>query len=336
MSTPKGAEGVGHRVDDGRRGTDRAAFANALVAAGPGSRGLRVAVLDHGHLGNGGHEVVDERARDGVAVDVVGEVLEQGAPDPLHGPAVDLALDHVGVDHGAAILADDVAKQRDRARLGVDLACAHVRGVGPDHGRFGAVSAARLEPGRHVGGQRPHIEVGDGRDLRQGEARGRRASYAGAATYELYVLRRRLELVGGDGDDALAKRRGGRGDRPRDHRPAAAPTRTETEGRDRGVALDGVHVVQVDAECVGGELHGGGLEAVPRGATGEVHVHLAARLDADRRTLSAIEAHAGRGRFDVAAGSDAEEAALAPRRGLFTPETLVVEPLERGFEDLAW
>ena len=39
-------ERVGHRVDDRRRRADRAALADALVAAGAGARRLDVAVLD--------------------------------------------------------------------------------------------------------------------------------------------------------------------------------------------------------------------------------------------------------------------------------------------------
>ena len=124
-------------------------------------------VLDHRHVGHGRQQVVHERGGDRVAVVVVGEVLEQRAADPLHGAAVDLALHDVRVDHRPAVLAHDVAEQRDGAGGRVDLAGAHVGGVGPDHRRLGLVAAARLEPGRHAGRHRPRVGVGDGGDLGQ-------------------------------------------------------------------------------------------------------------------------------------------------------------------------
>ena len=229
MVTPQRGEGVGHGVDDGRRGADGPALTDALVAAGTRAHGLDVAVLDLGHLGDGRDQVVDERAGDGVAVVVVGEVLVEGPADALDGAAVDLALDHVGVDHRPAVLADDVAQQRDHAGLHVDLAGAHVGGVGPDGHGLGLVAGTGLEARRHVGGQREDLAVGDGGDLGDGQPDGRGAPDGGPAVGQLDVLGRGFEAVGGDGDQALAQDGRRLADRSHQHRPAAAAPGAEAE-----------------------------------------------------------------------------------------------------------
>ena len=59
--------------------------------------------------------------RERVALLVVHEVLEQRAADSLHRAAGDLSLDDRRVDHHAAVLAHDVAQQRDRAGVRIDL-----------------------------------------------------------------------------------------------------------------------------------------------------------------------------------------------------------------------
>ncbi len=83
-----------------------------------------------------------------------------------------------------------------------------------------------------------------------------------AAVRELDVLGRRLELVGGDGDQAVAQDRRGLPHRAGRHRSAPAAGRAGPEAGDRGVALDGRDVVDVDPERVGRELDHRGLDAV--------------------------------------------------------------------------
>ncbi len=50
------------------------------------------------------------------------------------------------------------------------------------------------------------------------------------------------------------------------HGSAPAPGRPRTEGGDGGVALDGGHVLDIDAERVRGQLHDRGLDAVAGGS----------------------------------------------------------------------
>ena len=141
--------------------------------------------------------------------------------------------------------------------------------------------------------------------------------------------------MGGDRDDAFAQCRGSLRDGTRDHRTAAAPTGARAEGRERRVALNRVDVVDVDAERVGGELHGRGFEAVAGRPAGDVHVDLARRLDTHRRALGGEVPHPGRCRLDVAARADTEVTAGGAGLGLLAAERVVVEQRERVFEGLA-
>src|SRR4051812_6197501 len=92
-----------------------------------------------------------------------------------------------------------------------------------------------------------------------------------------------------DRHELLAQRRSGLADRAGEHRAAAAATGARPERRDGRVALDRADVLDLDAERIGGELDDGGLEAVAARTAGDVHVDLARRLDADRRTFGAVE-----------------------------------------------
>ena len=123
-------------------------------------------------------------------------------------------------------------------------------------------------------------------------------------------------------------------DRAGDHRPAAAPAGAQPERGEGGVALDRVDVLDVDAERVRRDLHGGGLEAVAGRAAGDVHVDLAGGLDADGGALGAVVAHRRGGGLDVAAGADADVAAVRTGLGLLLAERVVVEDLEGLLEHL--
>ena len=108
-------------------------------------------VLDGGHLGGRRQQIVDKRCGQRISVVVVDQVLQQGAADALHRATGDLALDDVGVDHRADVLADDVAGQRDAAGDGVHLARAGVGGVGPVDRCLRGEPGGRLQGGRHPG-----------------------------------------------------------------------------------------------------------------------------------------------------------------------------------------
>jgi hypothetical protein len=169
---PEWRQCIVDRVDHGGRGADRPALSDALVSADARPGYLDVPELDRRHLGGGGQQIVDERGCQRVSVVVVGEILEQRAADALDGAAGDLALDHVGVDHGTDVLADDVPRQFDVAGLHVHLAGAGVGCVGPmDHrlrrepcGRLQRGGGARSELRRLV--VRPVGEVGERHALR--------------------------------------------------------------------------------------------------------------------------------------------------------------------------
>ncbi len=228
-------------------------------------------VLDDRHLGRGRQQIVDERGGERVALLVPREVLEEHAADALHRAAGDLTLDDVRVDHRPAVLGDDVAQQLDLAGFDVDLAGAHVGGVGPDAERFGAVAGARLEAHRHVGRELVLAEVGEVGDLGHRHARRRRPLDRGETTLDHDVVGRRFEHVGGDRRDPLAQDRGRVADGTGDHRAAAAAAGPRAVRRERGVALDRVDGRDVDAERVGGQLDRRRLQAVAGRAAGQVH-----------------------------------------------------------------
>ena len=98
--------------------------------------------------------------------------------------------------------------------------------------------------------------------------------------------------------------------------PLRLPPVPAPNGGERGVALDRRHVVDVDAERVGGELHDGRLDAVSGRSTRHVDVDLTrtARCGSSP-PRSPKYAAAGRGRLDVAStGPDTEVATLGARR----------------------
>jgi hypothetical protein len=77
--------------------------------------------VDHRQIGGDRHPVIEEPRVIEPAVLVVYVLLVQRTADPLHHPALDLALDIGGVDRFADILGRDKAQDRHLAGLGVDL-----------------------------------------------------------------------------------------------------------------------------------------------------------------------------------------------------------------------
>ena len=99
---------------------------------------------------------------------VVDEVLEERAADALHRAAGDLAFDDRRVDHHAAVLADDVAQQRDHAGVRIDLDRADVARVREHERQVGLVAVQDLEARLHA-----RRQTRRGRGTRRGRSRRR-------------------------------------------------------------------------------------------------------------------------------------------------------------------
>ncbi len=133
---------VGDRVDDGRCGTDGAALAHALVAAGAGSRATRRgrtrSRAPRWRWGAGSRRTwwsagCRRRRRRSA------RAARRRCPARCR-PAI-WPSTTFGLIIGPQSSRDDVTQQLDRAGGEIDLAGAHVGGVGPDHGCAGGVAA---------------------------------------------------------------------------------------------------------------------------------------------------------------------------------------------------
>src|SRR5439155_570784 len=99
------------------------------VDRGGGLQGVQLHARD---LRRGRHQVVHEGRRLQVAAVVVGEALVEGAAHTVADAAVDEAVHHQRVDHGAAVVYDDVAQEPHLEGLAVHLddGDVEVEGVG--------------------------------------------------------------------------------------------------------------------------------------------------------------------------------------------------------------
>ena len=134
----------------------------------------------------------------GLPLLVVHEVLEQSAADSLHRAAGDLAFDDRGVDHHAAVLADDVAQQRDGAGVRIDLDRAEVACVREHEQLVGRVAVQDLQARFHARRQTAGLEVRGVRDLGDGARSRGCAAHARDAVDDVDVVGRGLQQVGGD------------------------------------------------------------------------------------------------------------------------------------------
>src|SRR5207248_3834236 len=98
---------------------------------------------------------------------VLAELLIEGAAQPLHDTADQLALDQHWVDGAPDIVSDEIALDRHRAGVAIDPQDGNLNAVGIGHVRR-AKPAFRIEPGvaiaegRRVGGQLPrNLAEGD-------------------------------------------------------------------------------------------------------------------------------------------------------------------------------
>ena len=319
--TPSALERVGDRVHHRGRRADRAALADALEAPRCQRGRLDVAVLDGGHLGRRRQEVVEEGRRERVAVVVVHELLVQHAADALHHAAVDLALDDVRVDHDAAVLAHHVAEDRDFAGRRVDRDRADVTGVG-EHERRSLVATDDVEPALEPGRETTGVQRGGHRDLRERHRSRRRPRDRDRPADDVEVLGRSLQEMGRDREDLLAHLERGLADGGAEHGPTPAAAGPEGVRRRRGVALVDGDVVGVDAEMLGDDLRGRGLQSLPVRARAQVDVDVAVERDADVRGLRPVGPHPGL-RLDVQADAQPEAAALVACAGLLGAELLV-------------
>ena len=207
-------------------------------------------------------------------------------PMPCTVPPGDLALDHVRVDHRAAVLADDVAQERRPARWRRrPRRCRRGSRSPSSTGPSALNRPLASSPGGTSGGQRGGREVREAGDLGDGDRRGRRPAHVrrARATTSMSASTAASKRWAAMATIRCSQHAGGLADRAGEHGPAAAAAGAAAEAGERGVALDRVHVLDVDAERVGRELDDGRLEAVARGAAGDVDVDLAGGLDADRR-----------------------------------------------------
>ena len=227
--------------------------------------------------------------------------FEERAADALHHAARDLALDDARVDHRPAVLAHDVAQERDAARLDVDLARAHVGGVDPDRPARRRCSARspRARPGRRAAASTARSRRASAIS-RERDADRRRAAHAARGCRPARCRRPRLR--------ACARRwrtmRSRRIVAVSRIAPAVIdPLRLPAAPAPKPVTAVSPWIVltssMFDAERVGGELDDRGLDAVPGRAARDVHVDRARRLDADRRRLGRVVAEARRRRLDV-------------------------------------
>ena len=111
---------------------------------------------DDGEVGRGGEEIIGERAGEELALEVIGEVFEQRATEPLHDGADGLAVQGQRIDDAADIFDGHVIDQRDMAGAGIDRDMGGVGAVGISAvlRRVGAVG------GDVVGGERGKRNAG--------------------------------------------------------------------------------------------------------------------------------------------------------------------------------
>ncbi len=132
-------------------------------------------------------------------------MLVESATYSLNRTAVDLAFDHVRIDHGATIITYYVAQQCYLARFDVYFARAHVCRVGPDQWTLCSVSFADLHAGGDVRGESKSLEVGDVGDVGQAQFPVRHTSNCGSALSEFDVIGVDFERVRSDSQNPLTQ-----------------------------------------------------------------------------------------------------------------------------------
>ena len=279
-------DGVGDRVGDGRRDRRQRRLADALGAVRT-EAGARFE--DHaGHLGHvhrGRDQVFAERRRDQHAVAVDQRFAERIAL-ALRRTALDLALDGLRVDALADIVRADALEHGDLAGLGVDrqldgVAAEGVVGVHPALAGLGVdlVGERRAEHGEF----RARDAFGSAqRDQFLERHRARRVvDHEGALVGQVDRVGRDAERLRGARQQPRAHRLGGVAHGVAGHIQRARRRRRAGQRGDRRIRVVDGHVVEADAEDLGGDL------AQRRDLTGadvgdaRTHHHGAVDLDAD-------------------------------------------------------
>src|SRR5262249_25834392 len=115
------ADGVVDRTRNRRRRAEIAGFAGALLPEhGMRRRRLVVHDLDLGHLVRRRQEIIHEGLGDELALVVIGELLVERGADAVGDAAHGHAAHDLRVDHGAAVVADDVAPDLGLAEIRID------------------------------------------------------------------------------------------------------------------------------------------------------------------------------------------------------------------------
>ena len=130
--------------------------------------------LDVGDLVDRGQQVIHEGAGQQLAVVVVGENLIERGADAVRDAAIDHAVDDVGIDHRAAVMADEIFQYLDLTGLPVDLdqrdvGLEGIAGIHPHPpvgvGQLAALGdfpdVARLQAGLHAKGHLVIFAMGD-------------------------------------------------------------------------------------------------------------------------------------------------------------------------------
>ena len=126
------AQRIRHGVRDRSADPSRARLACALHSKRI-QRRRRVLCDEHlhvRHLLRGGKQVVHEAGRQWLASCVIGELLQQGATDPLREAAHDLSLHQGRVDDPSDVVGHGVSMHVHRACFGIDLDSGEVDTVG--------------------------------------------------------------------------------------------------------------------------------------------------------------------------------------------------------------
>src|SRR6266446_7398730 len=125
------AERVRDCIDDRRRCTDRPAFSYTAEVDRADRRRLQMLNLDRRDLHRRWNQVVHERQCQELGVLIVDGVLVQHAANALSRSAAHLPFDHSRIDHRAAVLDDEIARNVYLARLRIDLDPAAMGGLRP-------------------------------------------------------------------------------------------------------------------------------------------------------------------------------------------------------------
>ena len=216
-----------------------------------------------GHFGRAGQHVVGQRRGERLGVLVVGHFFIQRRAYALCGAAKDLAVHHHGIDHGAAVLNDDVIEDLDVADLGVDRDRDGVTGI-TEGARIleRLVAGGGFEPARvDIRGQQLRLAVPDMRQLLQ------RHFLVGSgdahiAVGELQVSAGHLHQARCNVAQAFFNLAAGGGDSAAGHHGAARTPGAGRVGRQRRVAVDQAHAIRVYAQHLVGHLRQRGLQAL--------------------------------------------------------------------------